>query len=41
MSAENSQVNLIAMVDPAERNPVSVAVHNGHGNQVIEYIPAS
>lgn len=33
MSAENSQVNLIAMVDPAERNPVSVAVHNGHGNQ--------
>ena len=33
MSAENSQVNLIAMVDPAERNAVSVAVHNGH-NQV-------
>jgi len=29
MSKENSQVNLIAMVDPADRNAVSVAVPNG------------
>jgi len=34
MSAENSQVNLIAMVDPAERNAVSVAVHNGHNQHL-------
>lgn len=33
MSTENSQLNLIAMVDPSDANAISVAVNNGHINQ--------
>jgi len=33
MSTENSQVNLVAMVDPTEKNAVAVAVPNVQGNQ--------
>ena len=35
ISTENSQVNLIAMVDPSQQNAVSVTVPNGQVSEAM------